>query len=181
MSILEAGLPVAHRVQVKTLGQRLRRARELRGFGTRELATLASVSPTWVSKAEHDKRKDVEVEPVRKVARALGVRLDWLLTGELPMDVSEQPGPPDQYPERGRALQRLAGLLSPDVESSVRATIPGPERHPTELAWIAFATRVQREHDEGFGAEPAAPPRSRTGELERVPPVASAQRRKTGA
>jgi transcriptional regulator with XRE-family HTH domain len=182
-SFLVRGRSTLHRAPVDTPGKRLRHARTQRGLGSRELAGLAGVSPAWISKYEHDKRKDVEAKPLSQVAGALRVRPEWLQTGTGPMEVPDEApqGPPDPYPERGRALQRLAGLLAPEVETSLREMIPGTERYQTELAWVAYAVRVQREHEEGFDATSPSGHRHQTGEQARVSSDPEAQRKKNSA
>jgi transcriptional regulator with XRE-family HTH domain len=158
---------------METPGQRLHKARVARGLGIRELGRLAKVDPTAISRIESGKRGargTTEIGTFVKLCAPLRARLAWVLTGEGPMDeVPQVSRVHDPYPERQRALERLAGLLAPDVEASVRGTIPGTERHPTELAWIAHALRIQREHEEGFAVTSEDPRPPRTGEISRVP------------
>lgn len=63
-----------------------------------------------------------------------------LLAGASPPDVV------DQYPERARALERLRGLLPPEVEAQVRSAIVHDDRRLTELDWVRLAALQAREH-----------------------------------
>lgn len=60
---------------------RLKEARQLRGFSTRELGKRASLSATMVSKLELGKVESPSVDVAARLADALGVARAWLLWG----------------------------------------------------------------------------------------------------
>ena len=61
-----------------TIGTRVRREREKRGWTVRELARRAAVSPGAVSKLEGGARLSPSMELGKRLAKALGVTLDYL-------------------------------------------------------------------------------------------------------
>lgn len=63
-----------------TLGERIKKLRERRGFASvRELARVAGVKHVTLSKLERGLQLDVTTETAKKIARALGVSLDYLV------------------------------------------------------------------------------------------------------
>ena len=58
---------------------RLRKARERRKLTTRDLAKLASVDHTWISRLETGERQNVSLQVALRLAQALDVSLDWLV------------------------------------------------------------------------------------------------------
>lgn len=69
------------------LGARLRDAREARGYGVRELAHAAStearaVTHTTLSLVEAGRQLSLDALVAVQLARALGVEVEWLVTGE---------------------------------------------------------------------------------------------------
>lgn len=65
----------------KDLGNRIRDARVARGLSQVTLAELAGVSPQYLGQLERGLR-DPSLGVAVRVARALGVSVDWLATGE---------------------------------------------------------------------------------------------------
>jgi transcriptional regulator with XRE-family HTH domain len=61
-----------------TIGARVRREREKRGWTVRELARRAAVSPGAVSKLEGGTRLSPSIELGKRLAKAFGVTLDYL-------------------------------------------------------------------------------------------------------
>jgi XRE family transcriptional regulator of biofilm formation len=61
-----------------TIGARVRRERQKRGWTVRELARRAAVSPGAVSKLEGGTRLSPSLELGKRLAKALGVTLDYL-------------------------------------------------------------------------------------------------------
>jgi XRE family transcriptional regulator, master regulator for biofilm formation len=61
-----------------TIGHRVRRERVRRGWSVRELARRAAVSPGAVSKLEGGSRVSPSLELGKRLAKALGVTLDYL-------------------------------------------------------------------------------------------------------
>ena len=61
-----------------TLGERLKRFRELAGLSQNELAKRAGISRPIISALESDKQKSLTLDNAKRLARALGVTLDML-------------------------------------------------------------------------------------------------------
>lgn len=67
----------------QTIADRVRMAREAAGIGSRELDQLAHLTPGHTAMIEGRKGKaGLGAETALKLAKALGVPLDWLITGE---------------------------------------------------------------------------------------------------
>jgi transcriptional regulator with XRE-family HTH domain len=63
-----------------TLGERIKKLRERRGYeSVREFARRAGVKHVTLSKLERGLQTDVTTETAKKIARALGVSLDYLV------------------------------------------------------------------------------------------------------
>jgi transcriptional regulator with XRE-family HTH domain len=62
-----------------SIGERLKRLRELRGFSQNELAKRAGVSHPVISDLERGVRADLTVSTAKKLAAALGVSLEMLV------------------------------------------------------------------------------------------------------
>ena len=60
-------------------GERLREARQQRGWSQTELGKRAGVHHMLISKLERGQNQDVKGETLRKLAYTLGVTADWLL------------------------------------------------------------------------------------------------------
>jgi transcriptional regulator with XRE-family HTH domain len=61
------------------LGQRIRQARERKGWSQRELARQAGVRHAIISELETGKKMDTIGVILKRLARALGVSVDFLL------------------------------------------------------------------------------------------------------
>jgi HTH-type transcriptional regulator, competence development regulator len=72
-------------------GAFIRRKREEKEIGLREMAKMVGVSPTYLSKVERDEFTPPTEEKVTKIARILEVDLDELmaLAGRVPSDLTE--------------------------------------------------------------------------------------------
>ena len=64
-----------------TAGDRIRRARDERGWTQEKLAQEADISKSFLSDVENNKRS-ISADSALKIADALGVSLDYLLRGE---------------------------------------------------------------------------------------------------
>ena len=60
-------------------GKRLRERREARGWEQTDLARASGVSASVISRLESGERQDVKARIARKLARALGIGVDYLL------------------------------------------------------------------------------------------------------
>lgn len=72
------------------LADRLREARERAGLSARALDERAEITPGHTTLIESGRRENPAVETIRKLAAALGVSLDWLVTGH---DAADATGP----------------------------------------------------------------------------------------
>jgi len=61
------------------LGQRLRQAREARGWTTRELAIRARIAASVINRLESGERASTSTETLRRLAQVLEVSADYLL------------------------------------------------------------------------------------------------------
>ena len=75
-----------------TLGERIKALREKRGLGIRELARVANVRHATLSQLERGIRADVTTETAKRIARALGVSVDYLI-GMYEDDEDAEPAP----------------------------------------------------------------------------------------
>ena len=66
---------------MKTIGERLRWARERRGLNHAELDEVADLSCGHSAKIERGHREDPSAGTASKLARALGVDVAWLING----------------------------------------------------------------------------------------------------
>jgi plasmid maintenance system antidote protein VapI len=62
-----------------TIGERLKRLRELAGLSQGELARRAGVNRPIISDLESNKRQNITVDTAKRLARTLGVSLDLLV------------------------------------------------------------------------------------------------------
>lgn len=65
-----------------TIAERLRKTREAAKIGSSELDKLAGLSIGHVSVIEGRKNQSIDASTAAKLAHALGVSLEWLITGE---------------------------------------------------------------------------------------------------
>jgi transcriptional regulator with XRE-family HTH domain len=76
----------------ETLGKRIRRKREEKSLGLREMARSLDISPTYLSRVETDEEKNPPTEKMlESIARLLEDDADELmyLAGRVPSDLSE--------------------------------------------------------------------------------------------
>lgn len=60
------------------IGERIRKAREKRGWNQRELARHAQVNHAWIARLETGERHNISLEAAGRLAVALGITLDYL-------------------------------------------------------------------------------------------------------
>jgi transcriptional regulator with XRE-family HTH domain len=65
-----------------SIGERLKRLREMRGLSQNELARRAGISHPVISDLERGVREDMAVSTAKALARALGVSLEMLVGSE---------------------------------------------------------------------------------------------------
>ena len=69
------------KVDLVSMGTRVRRARERAGHGQRELADAAGIPRTHLSQLEDGRRSRATLEQLNSLSQALGVSLQHLLCG----------------------------------------------------------------------------------------------------
>lgn len=101
------------KVGKEKFGAFIRREREEREIGLREMAKMIGVSPTYMSKVERDEFSPPTEDKVRSIARILECDPDELLAmaGRMPSDLAEII---KRQPVEMSALLRTASGLSPE-------------------------------------------------------------------
>jgi transcriptional regulator with XRE-family HTH domain len=105
----------------KKFGAFIRRRREEREIGLREMAKLIGVSPTYLSKVERDEFSPPTEEKVRAIAAIIDCNPDELLAlaGRVPSDLVDII---KRHPVEISALLRTAnGLTAEDIARLARA------------------------------------------------------------
>ena len=64
--------------EIMHLGERLRRERQKKGYSARHLARIANVPFETISRLENSKQRSPSLPVAMRLARALGVTLDYL-------------------------------------------------------------------------------------------------------
>src|ERR1051325_10815957 len=115
---------------MSTPGDRIRDAREVKGWTQEELADKAQISKGFLSDVENNKRS-VSAEHALKIADALGMSLDFLMRGE---QVKPEPTrtPVSIPPELSQAAQEL-GLSYSDTLTLLDAHEAVVARRSTKL------------------------------------------------
>jgi transcriptional regulator with XRE-family HTH domain len=90
-----------------TFGQRMRTRREHLGLSQEALAQLTGIAQTRLSEFENDVRTDMTVSTALKIARTLGVGLDYLVgtfdaAADAPPDAATRGAPRGPARRRGR-------------------------------------------------------------------------------
>src|ERR1700726_1901121 len=101
-------------------GQFVRREREAKGIGLREMSKMIGVSPTYLSKIERDEFKAPAEDKVRAIAEIIGGDADDLLAraGRVASDLSDII---KQHPRELAALLRTTkGLTAEDMAKLAR-------------------------------------------------------------
>ena len=101
-------------------GAFIRREREAKELGLREMAKMIEVSPTYLSKCERDEFAPPAEDKVRKIAKIIGCDVDDLLAraGRVSTDISDII---KRHPVELTALLRTTkGLNAEDITRLVR-------------------------------------------------------------
>lgn len=132
---------------------------EARGLSGGELARRAGFTAQYVnSLRSKDRGARLPFDTARRLALALGVSTDWLLSGsgarERQSDVypAYVEGPPDhapptdRWPSRGEVIALLASSVEPEVIAALRAAVP-PDLNvdPGRAYWIGIARELARD------------------------------------
>jgi transcriptional regulator with XRE-family HTH domain len=101
-------------------GEFVRREREAKEIGLREMAKMIGVSPTYLSKVERDDFPPPAEEKVKAIAKIIGCNEDKLLAlaGRVASDLSEII---KRHPvEQAALLRATKGLTAEDIARLVR-------------------------------------------------------------
>jgi transcriptional regulator with XRE-family HTH domain len=134
---------------VKTAGERIKHARELKRWSRNRLDAEAGLSQGMTSRIERNERAGMG-ETIAKMAGALGVRTDWILSGTSPMEAEQEPSV-DPIPHRAEAarLARADGVY----ELAVRAVLDEkPDEHALTRSVLWWADRMRFRQAELIGA-----------------------------
>lgn len=118
------------------IGERLRKAREARGWSQSALARRAGLTPGHINQIESGHRANPNSETIEALVQALGVSADWLLgreegepSGTAPDDLRDLP--PDFVRDLVRLppwmRDRVAGYIRALMEADEEARRPGPK------------------------------------------------------
>lgn len=135
--------PRHHGVEMSTIGERVRQAREVRGLGVNELARQAQLSNRQISRIERaagEAKRGITNKTLAKLATALQVRPEWLLTGKGPREETLE----HELPRRAEAI-RIAreGGVSEEV---IKVVLALPVADPsTKTAWWWLQVIARRE------------------------------------
>ena len=137
---------------MRTIGQRLTHALNVRGLGVNEvdrragLVTKKDRGSGYTSRLSRDQRKTPEADKVKLVAGVLGVRFEWLMWGTGPMD--EDGMPAETALEAGlrastetanpnaaleTAIAYWRGQMSDEAVARLRAKNPALTLSPNEI------------------------------------------------
>ncbi len=97
---------------MSTIGDRIKEVRKLRGISAKKLGQLLGVSQSVIAKWETGARKNLRSDSVNRLAGALKVNTQWLLTGEGQMEKSE-----NNSSDLHRGVNSGSYLRDLDVES----------------------------------------------------------------
>lgn len=78
-------------VYKKMIGENLKKIRESAGIGLNQLSRMSGVNASYISSLERNEKKNPSVAILDKLATALGIPLDELLSGEYSMSNNRQP------------------------------------------------------------------------------------------
>ena len=102
---------------MSTLGQRLRKSRNLRGYNQSELAKQSDVSQQLISRIENGKIESTT--EIFSLANALNINSKWLATGEGDMEPITM-NPSDASEDEIRFLHLLRCLTSWQREDAIK-------------------------------------------------------------
>ena len=107
----------------KRFGAFIRRKREAKGLGLREMAKLIAVSPTYLSKIERDEFPPPAEDKVTKIAEIIGCDSDELLAlaGKVSSDITQIIR---EHPREMTALVRgTLGMSEEELRESIQEMV----------------------------------------------------------
>jgi transcriptional regulator with XRE-family HTH domain len=93
-----------------SVGERIKRLRERRGWNQRELARRAQVDHAWIHRLENGERHNISLDAAKRLATTLGVSLDVLagMHEELGRDEEQGPAAPAPQPAQRQRPRKAA-------------------------------------------------------------------------
>lgn len=147
------------------LGERIRQARKHRGLSGEQLGALIGSNQSTISdweKGKHSPRMTL----LGSLAEALGVNLEWLISGEGEMEKTEKNG--RDFPDRDNSTSRLRDLEAPlnpkEVGNRIKEARAG---YPNVTYGVEPTGISQGELAEKIGVDPSLVSKWESGE--RVP------------
>jgi transcriptional regulator with XRE-family HTH domain len=126
-------------------GERLASTRELREMSRKDLALAANISESGLCRLEVNPGGSTEAETIFRLARALGVRPEWLWHGIEPMDLT----PADRRIAELRRKLENAEVEDPQLDQAIRK---GAKRYHPAIIAVAntFARNGERHTVDGW-------------------------------
>lgn len=129
---------------MQTVGERVRTRRVELGFSQDALAGKAGISKSFLSDLENN-RRSIGAETLLDLGRALGVSLDFLMTGEPSEDQTEREIPSGLArfaADAGLSVRDMMTLL--DVQERIMAARKNPKARLEQVDWKAFYESVRK-------------------------------------
>lgn len=124
---------VHHGYVADTVGTRVARVRRLRGMKRHHLDMAIGHSSGYVQRLETTGRSP-RTDTLRKLAKALECRLEYLADGELPIETEPQE---ERYPNREKAIARMGAQWEPWLAEQLRSLALHSKGDPSVDAWIS--------------------------------------------
>jgi transcriptional regulator with XRE-family HTH domain len=127
-----------------TMGERVRHRRTQLGLTQDDLAQKAGISKSFLSDLENGKR-NIGAETLFDLGRAMGVSLDFLMTGEASEDQTQKEIPAALATfaaEEGLSVRDMMTLL--DVQERIMVARKKPKARMEQVDWKAFYQSVKK-------------------------------------
>lgn len=143
---LQPGMPIREpHAMPTTVGERVRRLRTDRGLTQDDLAQKAGISKGFLSDLENGKRS-IGAETLLDLGRAMGVSLDFLMTGEDSTDHGGKENIPSSLArfaaEEGLSVRETLTLLH--IQEQIMTARKVPKKRLESLNWKEFYEAVKR-------------------------------------
>jgi transcriptional regulator with XRE-family HTH domain len=129
---------------MQTVGERVKSRRLELGLSQDALAEKAGISKSFLSDLENG-RRSIGAETLLDLGRAMGVSLDFLMTGEASKDQSEKEIPAALArfaAEQGLSVRETMTLL--DVQQRIMAARKRPKARLEQVDWKAFYDSMKK-------------------------------------
>ena len=129
---------------MQTVGERVRTRRIELGLSQDALAEKAGISKSFLSDLENN-RRSIGAETLLDLGRAMGVSLDFLMTGEASEDQTQKEIPAALATfaaEEGLSVRDMMTLL--DVQERIMVARKKPKERIKQVDWKAFYDSVKK-------------------------------------